>query len=487
MRFGATFVAVCMALISLSLGGALYLSLGFSGSEATIAGVAALSALALVNAVTMRGRDRADIATQVTDLSGGITNLARQVGDIGRRLAAVEGNVAEAAAKARAGGAPLAAEMGELSLLIKQIAESVAVHDQLLGGQQRAILTQETMKGAAAEAAPTLPAAEVWTGIDPAAWAEPEPSSPGKQSENERLKDVPKAHLLVMIGRAVEDNRIELHLQPIVTLPQRKVRYYEALARLRDDEDKLLAPADFAPVAETSGLMPAVDKAILFRSLQVVRRLQTKNRDVGLFCNLSASTLNNAQVFTEIAHFLEGNKALSRSIVLEFAQSAVRGMGPIEHASLAALAEMGFRFSMDGLTDLHLEPRELTELGFRFVKAQASLLLRRAGQASDIHPADVSGLLARFGIELIAEDVENERTVVDLLDYDLRFGQGSLFSPPRPVRSDVLQSKPERTQPAVARADLPPVRGPEPLKDTPAASERRAAMAQLARTSVRRN
>ena len=55
---------------------------------------------------------------------------------------------------------------------------------------------------------------------------------------------------------------------------------------------------------------------------------------------------------------------------------------------------------------------------------------------SDIHPSDLSDLLGRFGIDLIAERIEGERAVVDLLDYDVRFGQGFLFAPPRPLRPE---------------------------------------------------
>jgi cyclic-di-GMP phosphodiesterase TipF (flagellum assembly factor) len=95
---------------------------------------------------------------------------------------------------------------------------------------------------------------------------------------------------------------------------------------------------------------------------------------------------------------------------------------------------------MDNLSDLRIEPRELTQRGFRFIKAPATLLLNRVGAAStDIHPADMSDLLGRFGIDLIAEKIEAEGAVVDLLDYDVRFGQGFLFSPPRPVRAEALQ------------------------------------------------
>jgi cyclic-di-GMP phosphodiesterase, flagellum assembly factor TipF len=136
-------------------------------------------------------------------------------------------------------------------------------------------------------------------------------------------------------------------------------------------------------------------------------------------------------------------------------QSAVRSMGPIEHESLAALAERGFRFSMDNLADLRVEPRELTERGFRFIKAPTTLLLSRAGgNITNIHPADFSDLLGRFGIDLIAERIESETTVVDLLDYDVRFGQGFLFSPPRPVRAEALQAVVADTTPKSAAAKI---------------------------------
>ena len=73
----------------------------------------------------------------------------------------------------------------------------------------------------------------------------------------------------------------------------------------------------------------------------------------------------------------------------------------------------------------------------RFIKVPAALLLDpRQNSASDIHPSDLSDLLGRFGIDLIAERIEGERSVVDLLDYDVRFGQGFLFAPPRPLRPE---------------------------------------------------
>jgi cyclic-di-GMP phosphodiesterase TipF (flagellum assembly factor) len=174
--------------------------------------------------------------------------------------------------------------------------------------------------------------------------------------------------------------------------------------------------------------------------VQVTRRLQLKSRDVGLFCNISASTLLDANYFKQFLDFMDANRALASAIMFEFTQSAYRNFGSTEYENLSALAERGFRFSMDHITDLRMEPKELHDRAFRFLKVPAKLLLNKAANAqSDIHPEDLADLLARSGIDLIAERIEDESSVIDLLEYDVRFGQGFLFSAPRPVRAEALQ------------------------------------------------
>jgi cyclic-di-GMP phosphodiesterase, flagellum assembly factor TipF len=266
--------------------------------------------------------------------------------------------------------------------------------------------------------------------------------------------------IVTILRGAIDANRIDLYLQPILTLPQRKVRYYEAMTRLRTEDGALLFPADFLSFAENAGLMPRVDNLLLFRCVQVLRRLLMKNREIGMFCNISASTLSDPLLFQQFAEFMEANRALAPSLMLEFTQSALREMGVIEQENMAALFELGFRFSMDHVTDLRMGPRDLAERGLRFVKIPAPLLLNRSAPAADIHAADLSDLLGRHGISLVAERIETEAVVVDLLDYDVRFGQGFLFSPPRPVRAEALSGVAERND-VIARDagdDLPPTR-----------------------------
>ena len=425
LRLGAIFIVVCMVLIAGALGAVLYLALGLSGPESTIVALIALTGLALYNTVTTRLRDRTDVGAQIADLSRGTGDLARQVGEFGRRISTLETHGGSAADTARAVTAPIAAELSELGTLVRQLAETVAAHDAALAA------------GAAASATSGVP--------EP---GEPEESTSGASG----LAAAPdRAETLAAIRSAIDANRVDLHLQPIVTLPQRKVRYYEALTRLRTEDGHMLPPTEFLEPAEAGGLLGRIDHLLLFRCVQVVRRLLLKNREIGLFCNISLATLTDSQFFPQMVQFLEANRALASSLVLEFKQSAWRAMGPLEQEGLATLREFGFRFCMDQLTDLRIEPRDLGERGVRFVKAPATLLLGRTETSgADIHAADLSDLLNRHGISLIADKIEAESQVVDLLDYDLRFGQGFLFSPPRPVRAEALQGASERQEAAMA-------------------------------------
>ena len=447
-RISAIFIAVCMVLIAGSIGTALYLALKVDARSSAIVALAALTGMALYNTISNRLRDRGDVGDQIADLSRAAGDLARQVAEISRRLNAVETRVESNATRARGAVDPIAAEIDELGSLVRQIADSVAAHEAALQGQ--GALPARPAPGSDAAIAADVPLAL---------------SESDALTGARRFRGLSREGIGELIGRAVDANRIDLYLQPIVTLPQRKVRYYEALSRLRSEEGDIIPAGDFIEVAEAVGLMPKIDNMLVFRCVQVTRRLQLKSRDVGLFCNISASTLTDAVYFKQFLDFMDANRALSNALMFEFTQDAYRNFGPIEHEGLAALAERGFRFSMDHVADLRMEPKELADRSFRFLKVSAKLLLNRAANAqNDIHPEDLADLLARAGIDLIAERIESESMVVDLLDYDVRFGQGFLFSPPRPVRAEALQSAAEAGKPLagdgqseLAAAGLPTV------------------------------
>jgi cyclic-di-GMP phosphodiesterase TipF (flagellum assembly factor) len=400
IRISTIFIAICMVLVAASLGLVLYSLAGISGLESAIVALTALTFLILYNAVSMRLRDRTDVGGQIADLSRGTADLARQIAEFGRRLAAVEGRVVSGNSTGADRIQTVIGEINELGVLVKQLAASVASHDDMLSAgapgaapaaavkpeddQQSELPLSGENAGLAAAATPAK--------ITPAAIAaEPAPIRS-------------QAQILTAVKNAVEENRLDIYLQPMVSLPQRKVRFYEAVTRLRDDNDQILTADDFIGIAEAAGLIGRIDHMVMLRCVQVLRRLMVRNKEVGVFCNVAAT---------------------------------FRNLGPVETEHLAALAQRGYRFSIDHVTDLRIEPRELADRGVRFIKVPSALLLDpRLIPTSDIHPSDLSDLLGRFGIDLIAERIEGERAVVDLLDFDVRFGQGFLFAPPRPLRPE---------------------------------------------------
>ncbi|MBR1171226.1 EAL domain-containing protein [Bradyrhizobium sp. DASA03005] len=442
IRISTIFIAICMVLVAASLGLVLYSVAGISGTESAIVALTALTFLILYNAVSMRLRDRSDVGGQIADLSRGTADLARQVAEFGRRLAAIESRIASSNSTNSDRIQSVIGEINELGGLVRQLATTVAAHEDLLAGHAPA----------PAPAPVTRPEPE--TPIDLAAPFEEKPFAPPPLPEPPPRPAPPpvqvqaaspvqaangrnQTQLLATLRNAVDENRIDIFLQPMVTLPQRKVRFYEAVTRLRDERDQLIAAEEFISIAEASGLIGRIDNMVMLRCVQVLRRLMVRNKDVGVFCNVAASTVGNSTTFAQCLDFLEANRALAPSLVLEFKQSTFRNLGPAETENLAALAQRGFRFSIDHVTDLRIEPRELADRGVRFIKVPAALLLDpKQASASDIHPSDLSDLLGRFGIDLIAERIEGERAVVDLLDYDVRFGQGFLFAPPRPLRPE---------------------------------------------------
>src|SRR5258708_10141970 len=132
IRISTIFIAICMVLVAASLGLILYAIAGISGTECAMVALTALTFLILYNAVSMRLRDRTDVGGQIADLSRGTADLARQVAEFGRRLAAVEGRVMSANSAGADRIQAIVGEINELGVLVKQLAVSVASHDDML-------------------------------------------------------------------------------------------------------------------------------------------------------------------------------------------------------------------------------------------------------------------------------------------------------------------------------------------------------------------
>jgi cyclic-di-GMP phosphodiesterase TipF (flagellum assembly factor) len=244
---------------------------------------------------------------------------------------------------------------------------------------------------------------------------------------------------LETVRASLEDNRVELYLQPIVSLPQRKVRFYEALSRLRAADGSLIVPAQYIRLAAPAGLMPAVDNLLLFRCAQIVRRVSQKQSDFGIFCNISGDSLADADFFPRFLEYMNRNRDLAGQIVFEFRQDSVLRTGTETEANLGYLASLGFALSLDQVESLEFDAAKLKKLGFRYIKVRASTLAHTKNNPVAA-AKDLRKLLDRHGISLIAERVEDERTAMQLLEFGVDFAQGYLFGAPRAVRDESLKA-----------------------------------------------
>jgi cyclic-di-GMP phosphodiesterase TipF (flagellum assembly factor) len=253
--------------------------------------------------------------------------------------------------------------------------------------------------------------------------------------------------LLDTVREALTENRVDLFLQPIVALPQRRTQYYESFSRLRDATGRVMMPAEYLSVAEPGGLVTAIDNLLLFRCVQIVRRLAKQDRKIGIFCNISTASLADESFFPQFLELLTINRDLSGALIFEIGQAAFDARGSIEARNMGKLADLGFRFSLDKITDLDLDLQDLARSDVKFIKIGAQMLLDELTEIDgrmvlrslpDLAAEDFTTLTRRYGVEVVAEKVEAERQVVDALELNIGFGQGHLFGEPRAIKEAVL-------------------------------------------------
>lgn len=252
---------------------------------------------------------------------------------------------------------------------------------------------------------------------------------------------------LQTVREALVSGRVDLYLQPVVNLPQRRTLFYESYTRLRDESGRVLMPTEFLTVAEPEGLVAAVDNLLLFRCVEIVRRLAQTDRKVGIFCNISTSSLSDEGFFPQFLELMAQNRDLAGSVIFEIGQSAYDSRTSAAARNMARLAELGFRFSLDKVRRLDMDFQELARSDVRFLKIAAQSLhdeIVESGEGPvfralpDLAAEDFAALARRYGVDIIAEKIEDERQTVEVLELDIGFGQGHLFGEPRAIRGAIL-------------------------------------------------
>ncbi|WP_425410303.1 EAL domain-containing protein [Hyphococcus sp.] len=250
-----------------------------------------------------------------------------------------------------------------------------------------------------------------------------EPAADADKRDGEALKAVQDA---------IENDRVDLYLQPIVSLPQRKIRCFEAFSRLRQENGAVLQPGDYLEAAERTNRIGVIDNMILLRAVQALRQLGPESAQYRIFCNISPATIFDQDFFVRFSEYLDANQDLAHRIVFEFTYPAVEMMHAKVSENLKAVAKRGFSFSVDHIRRFDLNWEALADKNFRYVKTSGALLLSESARGDEglARIRAFKDNLQKHNIDLIVEKVEREVDMQEIQKLCIDYGQGALFGAP---------------------------------------------------------
>ena len=241
-----------------------------------------------------------------------------------------------------------------------------------------------------------------------------------------------KAILAKSLERAIADNELALHYQPLVDLASGRIVSAEALVRWNHSTLGMQRPDLFIPLAEELGLIVQLGGWVFKEAV----RQRTVWRDAGLApppiaINVSGNQLVEPGFVNLVADVLTNLQAIAGDFELELTEGEVIEASPQIMASLHALRDMGFAITIDDFGTGHATFRYLRDFPVDKVKIDQLFvrkLVRGSNDALIIHA--VLSLARSMNIRFVAEGIETEMPRDFLQSEGCEIGQGYLFSMP---------------------------------------------------------
>lgn len=234
------------------------------------------------------------------------------------------------------------------------------------------------------------------------------------------------------LHNAIEHNKMDVFLQPIVSLPQRKTLYYELFGRLRAKAGVYVPASEYMRLAREDQVINNLDTLLLSNCIQILHHhKKSYDHDVAYFLNIKPFTLRNHLFMGNLLPLLSKHRYIAQSLVFEMHYTDLLMLSPGEQKILSGLTQIGCRVSVDNIGGIPTDLKYLKARHVAFVKVEADKILRQGKTETGFsniltkkHNLDVNG------IEMIVEKVETEQQIISLLDYDIKYGQGFLFGRP---------------------------------------------------------
>lgn len=257
------------------------------------------------------------------------------------------------------------------------------------------------------------------------------PSDHSGRIEDMTIPDYSPAVLSELIFHAVMNDKIEIFAQPIVRLPSRKICYLELFARIRAKAGIYLPARTYRTLAQQDSQLETLDHLLLLHTIDTIRADARRNQSIGYFINIYSGTLKNTDFINNLLEFIRARRDLLPLLVLELQYEDFNTLPPSFLKIMDGLRQLGCQFSLDNITQSTINASKLRSLGIHFIKMNSDHLIDLCSTPyGEMELARFKSRLDECGVRLIVERLETEQAVVNLLDFEIDYGEGYLFGKP---------------------------------------------------------
>ena len=252
-----------------------------------------------------------------------------------------------------------------------------------------------------------------------------------KVQEIDRMVDVKRA-----LELALEQDAVEVFLQPLVDSRTRKVISAEALARIRDEEGRLLSPALFIPIAEHNGQINLLGEQVLEKTCRFIREKNLLAMGLSwINVNLSPIQCMRRNLSQELTQILQRHQVPSEQIHLEITEESMIDLSQLQR-QIQALQEEGFQFALDDYGTGYSNLVNVKRVYFVNIKLDMELVWDYFKNRDALLPAVVQAFKA-MNYSITAEGIESAEMADALTEIGCDYLQGYYFSQPLPMEEFV--------------------------------------------------
>ncbi|MBI5598390.1 MAG: EAL domain-containing protein [Deltaproteobacteria bacterium] len=233
------------------------------------------------------------------------------------------------------------------------------------------------------------------------------------------------------ILKALEEDRFEAWLQPIMDIKTGEAHCYEALARMRDEDGTIIMPGAFIETAERFGLVNLIDRAIAEKVMMLQARLSREGRHLSFCVNLSGKSLADAELLRFLDKKTVETGAAASSIVFEITETAAVENLDVAKKFIEGGKALGYRFSLDDFGVGFTSFLYLRELDVDHIKIDGSFVRKLSENENDrLFVKAIVDVAKGMKILTVAEFVENEGSLEVLKTIGVDYAQGYLIGKP---------------------------------------------------------